>query len=261
MAKTLRGRIYLVHHHAGSLHLLEQYEREYAVIREGLLQYPGRLFLATDHIRALIALGKLAEADRSVESLFTLAPDQRSSALWVGANSVHELRWHSHTAEATALGERLLRRMSALPRLEGDSPRVWLERRGRLELLAATRQWAALESGAGDVLRESPRSIIGLRMRGVALAMQGKRAQALGVDSVLAAATTPEQLADLCYGALPGACRRVARAYIAAALGDKARAVSLLDYRSFNDNFAHYDMIGEWLRDFPPFQEYIKPRG
>lgn len=139
--------------------------------------------------------------------------------------------------------------------------RLWLERRGRLELLVATRQWAALESSADDVLREDPRSIIGLRMRGVALAMQGKRALALGVDSVLATATTPEQLADLCYGALPGACRRVARAYIAAALGDKACAVSLLDYRSFNDNFAHYELIGELLRDYPPFQEYIRNRG
>ena len=257
----LRGRIYLVHHHAGSLHVLEQYEREYAVMRAGLVQYPGRLFLAADHIRALIALGKLAEADRSVDSMFTLAPDQRSSALWFGANTVHELRWHNHPAEATALGEKLLRRMSALPRLEGDSSRVWLERRGRLEVLAATRQWAALESSADDVLREDPRSIIGLRMRGVALGMQGKRALALGVDSVLATATTPEQLADLCYSALPGACRRVARAYIAAALGDKARAVSLLDYRSFNDTFAHYDLIGEWLRDYPPFQEFIRNRG
>ena len=42
---------------------------------------------------------------------------------------------------------------------------------------------------------------------------------------------------------------------------DKARAVSLLDVRTFNDISAHYDLMGEWLRDYPPFQEFITPRG
>ena len=42
---------------------------------------------------------------------------------------------------------------------------------------------------------------------------------------------------------------------------DTARAVSLLDVRTFNDTFAHYDLMGEWLRDYPPFQEFIAPRG
>ena len=42
---------------------------------------------------------------------------------------------------------------------------------------------------------------------------------------------------------------------------DTARAVSLLDVRTFNDISAHYDLMGEWLRDYPPFQEFVKPRG
>ena len=42
---------------------------------------------------------------------------------------------------------------------------------------------------------------------------------------------------------------------------DKARAVSLLDFRTFNNTFAHYDLIREWLPDHPPFQELITPRG
>ena len=42
----------------------------------------------------------------------------------------------------------------------------------------------------------------------------------------------------------------------------QARAVSLLEFRAFNDiTFDHYDLIGEWLRDYPPFQEYIRPKG
>jgi hypothetical protein len=92
--------------------------------------------------------------------------------------------------------------------------------------------------------------------------MQGKRAQALAVDSVLASTTALERPADQCATGRSGACRRHARAYIAAALGDKARAVSLLEFRAFTDiTFDHYDLIGEWLRDYPPFQQYIRPKG
>jgi hypothetical protein len=44
-------------------------------------------------------------------------------------------------------------------------------------------------------------------------------------------------------------------------LGDKARAVSLLDFKYVNDLAYHYHLIGELLRDYPPFQDFIRPRG
>ena len=261
MSGELRGRIYLPLHHDGALHVLGEYERERIVMRAGRAQYPERLYLAIGEIRVLIALGQLGEADRAIDAMFALAPDTRSSALWFGVIAMYELRWHGHAAEADALGAKLQRRVTDLPPLASDASRDPIDLRGRLELLAAMHRWPELEASTGDILKSDAANIVALRLRGVAFAMQGKRALALGVDSTLASATTSERLVDQCYSGIPGSCRRVARAYIAAALGDKARAVSLLDFRTFNDIFAHYDLLGEWLRDYPPFQEYIKPRG
>ena len=61
--------------------------------------------------------------------------------------------------------------------------------------------------------RPTSSRFVALRLRGVAFAMQGKRALALAVDSTLASATTSERLVDQCYLAtIPGSCRRVGRA-------------------------------------------------
>jgi len=258
----LRGRIFLPHHHAQALHTLGLYAREFEVGVVGRAQYPNRLFLAMSEVRPLIALGRLDEANRAIDSMFAYAPDKSASALWYAVQAIYEFRWHGHAAAATALEARLLRRMATPPPVTEQTVRDPRELRGQLELLAATRQWPALEALTTNVLRLDRVNIPALRLQGVALAMQGKRAQALAVDSLLASTTVLERPADQCATGRSGACRRTARAYIAAALGDKARAVSLLEFRAFNDiTFDHYDLIGEWLRDYPPFQEYIRPKG
>ena len=264
----LRGRIFLPSHHTGILHSLGVHDRELVIARAGSAQYPGRLYVAISEIRALIALGRLNEANRSVDAMFSLAPDLRGSALWFAVLAMYELRWHGHPAEAEALGASLRRRADAQVVPVGDAPGDWADRRGRLELLAAMHRWPELEASTAALLRADPANIQALRLRGVALAMQGKRADALGVDSVLATATALARSVDMCAAYSSTACRRVARVYIAAALGDQATAMTLLDDRTF-DSFrtfyevdtAHYDLLGEWLRAYPPFQAYITPHG
>jgi len=258
----LRGRIFLPYHHAAALHTLGLYAREFEVGVVGRAQYPNRLFLAMSEVRPLIGLGRLDEANRAIDAMFAAEPDKRASALWYAVQAIYEFRWHGHTAAATALEARLLRRMATPPPVTEQAVRDPRELRGQLELLAATRQWPALEALTTNVLQLDRVNIPALRLQGVALAMQGKRAQALAVDSALASTTALERPADQCATGRSGACRRHARAYIAAALGDKARAVSLLEFRAFTDiTFDHYDLIGEWLRDYPPFQQYIRPKG
>jgi hypothetical protein len=99
-----------------------------------------------------------------------------------------------------------------------------------------------------------------LRNRGVALAMLGRRAEAEAVDQALERSTRPIRPDDRCT--FWAVCRRAARAPIAAALGDKARAVGLIDLWSFRTDFeAHFELLGELLKDYPPFQALIKPKG
>ena len=232
-----------------------KHERELAILRAGRSQYPGRLYLLRDEGAALVALGRLPDAERVIDEMFTLPPDLRVSALRGGTMALYELRWHGHAAAADALGAKLLRR------IEGLAPATSAgdDERDRARLLAALHRWPELEAHTGAILRVDPHNLVALRLRGVALAMQGKRAAALAIDSALAVDAGPIRPEDECRARIP--CRAVARAYIAAALGDKARAMSLLNFQYFNDLFAHYDLIGEWLRDYPPFQDFIKPGG
>ena len=77
MSGERRGRIYLPHHHAAVLHILGEHVRERIVVRAGRAQYPGRLYLAIDEVRVLIALRQMGEAQRAIDAMFTLAPELR----------------------------------------------------------------------------------------------------------------------------------------------------------------------------------------
>jgi tRNA A-37 threonylcarbamoyl transferase component Bud32 len=257
LSGELRGRIYFVIHHAGSLHALGEYERELAVVREGQVQYPGRQYLAFTNVRPLVALGRLDEVDRAIDEAFGFQPELRSSAARTGALTMYELRWHGHANAAEALGNRLLAKLDARPAAEARTERG---RHDRAVVLMAAHHWSALQALADSMATGDPGNVEVLRLRGVALAMQGRRAAAEAIEQALERDTRPIRPADGCpWWAV---CRRSARAYIAAALGDKARAVTLIDGWVFRDGTeAHFDLLGELLRDYVPFQELAKPGG
>jgi hypothetical protein len=170
---------------------------------------------------------------------------------------MYELRWHGHAAVAETIGTRLLERLDARPPADaGSEP----GRRERALVLMAARRWDALAALADSMDVTHAGSVDALRFRGVAYAMQGRRAEAAAVERTLERDTRPIQPADGCP--FWSVCRRTARAYIAAALGDKARAVSLIDGWVFRDaTAAHFDLLGELLGDYPPFQKLLKPGG
>jgi tRNA A-37 threonylcarbamoyl transferase component Bud32 len=257
LSGEMRGRIYYVTHHAGSLHALGEYERELAVVRQGQVQYPGRQVLAFTNIRPLVALGRLDEVDRALEEALRLPRDLRVSAALTGAMTLYELRWHGHTGAADSLGTRLLTWLNARPVAEAETERG---RHDRAVVLMATRRWRELEAVTNSMAPGDPGNVEVLRLRGVALAMQGQRAAAEAIEHVLERDTRPIRPVDQC--AFWAVCRRVARAYIAAALGDQARAVTLTDGWPFRyDTEAHFDLLGELLRDYAPFQALAKPAG
>ncbi len=257
LSGELRGRIYFVLHHAGSLHALGEYDRELAVVREGQTQYAGRQYLSFTNIRPLVALSRLAEVDRAIDEAFRLRPDLRSSAAQTGALTIYELRWHGHATAADSLGARLMARLDARPAAEAGTAQG---RHDRAVVLMATHRWSELQALADSMAPGDPGNVEVLRLRGVALAMQGQRAEAEAIEQALERNTRPIRPADGC--AWWNVCRRTAQAYIAAALGDKARAVTLIDGWVFRaDAEAHFDLLGELLRDYAPFQELAKPAG
>ena len=115
-----------------------------------------------------------------------------------------------------------------------------------------------MEAMTDSMARGYPGNVEVMRLRGVALAMQGKRAEAVAIEQALERDTRPIRPADQCKFYV--VCRRTARAYIAAALGEQARAVTLIDGWAFRqDVAAHFDLVGELLRDYAPFQELERP--
>jgi hypothetical protein len=194
---------------------------------------------------------------RAVDGAFTLPSDMRGSAAQAGALTMYELRWHGHSSAAESLGARLLARLDTRPPAEALTAEG---RRDRALLLMAAHRWSELHVLADSMEVANPGNVEALRLRGVALAMQGHRADAAAIEQALERETRPIRPEDRCQ--FLRVCRRTARAYIAAALGDKARAVSLIDGWVFRDvPAAHFDFLGEQLRDYAPFQELIKPGG
>jgi len=253
----LRGRIYLPVHHASALHMLGEYQRELAVVRAAEPQYPRRRLLAFENIRPLVALGRFDEMNRRIDEAFTLPPDVRGSGTLVGSRVMYELRWHGHADSADALGARLLARLDARPPAEARTEAGIFDQG---ELLLTAHRWSELLAMTDSLAEIYPDNVIRLRNRGVALAMLGRRAEAEAIDQALERSTRPIRPADGC--GFWAVCRRAARAQIAAALGDNARAVGLIDLSFFRTNYeAHFELLGELLKDYPPFQALIKPKG
>ena len=251
----LRGRIYLPMHHASSLHELGEYERELAVVRAAQVRYPNRLYLSFTNLRPLVALGRLDEVNRAIDEAFRLPSDLRGSAVLTGAKTIYELRWHGYPEVAETLGARLLARLQAQPPAQSASGQ-----RDRAELLMAMHHWSALLAFTDSMATQYPDNVDRLRFRGIALAMQGRRTEAAAVMQALERSTRPIAPGDECQ--FWATCRRGARAQIAAALGDKGSAVSLFDPWFYKTDFeAHFDLLGELLKDYGPFRELIKPGG
>lgn len=257
LSGELRGRIYFPIYHAGVLHALGEYQRELAVTQSAQAQYPGRLFLYHTMARALIANGRLEDANRLLDEAFGIGADMRSSPYRTATLTMYELRWHGHSATADSLGARLLKRLASRPAGEAENRQGQLD---RADVLMATHRWGDLLALTDSMATGDSDNIETLRFRGVALAMTGKRNDALAIEQLLARDNRPARPVDRCN--FWAVCRRAARAYIAAALGDSARAVSLIDGWVFRSDFeAHFDQLGEWLREYGPFQDLARPGG
>ena len=245
---ALRGRIYFFAHHAMTLHALGVFERELTVARRGRGLFPDRLLPYQDELRALAALGRVDDVNSLVTSVLRLSPDLDWTAARVVSATIFELRAHDHAAAAEVLSARLVAWLSARP---ADRAASGAGRSDRAEALIAAHHWEELQPLADSLVREQPDDLAALRLQGVALGMRGHREEARRL------ATSIENSGRRFYF---GEDRR-ARAYIAAAVGDKEIASRLFEPTMSPLDDLHHTLVYELLRDYPPFQERIKPRG
>ncbi len=238
---ALRGRLYFYGHHAMALHELGNHERELEVTRRFLQHYPGRLYPYAYELHALAALGRESEIAARVSEVLSMKSDLRATPERVLATAMVQLRIHGRAAFADSIGRVLLAWSDARYRAHpGDSTRA-----DRALVLMATHRWEALGALADTMLVSHPGDRVALGARGVALAMSGKRPEAGRIVQQIAAGDHR----------LDGGEDNRAMLLILAALGEHARAMTLIDASELADFGPRYTPVGEFMKDYPAFRQ------
>ena len=234
------------------LHLLGNHDRELEIARQGKDLAPTSLHLLAYEGRALAALGRSEEV-RDVVNEILAAPEEPGTSVGAALSVLtDELRAHGHLDECSEL---LAAAMSWLQRQsrEYSSGPEGRELQGRL--LYQSERWEE----AGEVFRslgdDGPPAPAVLGSQGVVATRLGDSASALSFSRELAAIE----------GRYEPGMSTLWQARVEAILGNKEEAMALLR-QAFGEGvgfgiWAHRDMDLESLRGFPPFEEFMKPKG
>lgn len=165
--------------------------------------------------------------------------------------AIHELRFHDHADVVPAVRDRLLVWLAAHPPAAGDED----AQRNAARALIAAEQWDQLKPLAASLTTRVTDDPETLGLQGIALAMRGDRAGAARATAQLTAQRSPYYRQD----------RLVARAGIAAALGDRPAALALFREAygpgHVGSDLGHGTWLFDRLRDYPLFLAYLVPQG
>ncbi len=233
-----------------SLHKLGEYDRELDAARRGRQQFSDSHGPLQIEVKALAAMGRVDEIVRVADESAALQPTPGNSRGAYFRRAAWELRAHGYAKEADEMFERAIAWFRTLPPDEAGHPthRFFFA----LALFGAERWEEAGELLAG-LREERPDDEDYLGRLGIIAARQNNPEEASRISEQLAAM-------DVRMGQ-----HTQQRAFIAAALGDRDAAVALLR-TAFGQGmtvgaWAHMEPALESLRDYPPFQELIRPKG
>jgi len=231
-----------------SLHMAGQFEKEMEIAREWRDRFPNATYYPIQaETKALVGLGQLDALDAVVERW---RREKRLQAVW---DLSDELRVHGHVEAARTLLEDEVRRFETDSAYIGRSNNqaMVLHRLDRDE--EAHRLW---ESGI-RLDRPDPWPW-GVARIGFSAALTGDPAQAREMEALLLSIPGPRE----------GDYTPFLQAKIAAALGEKDRAVAILsEWARRGSNMAwlnnlHRDFTFQsLLGDYPPFRELMRPKG
>ncbi len=239
-----------------ALHSLGEHEAEMMAARRALRQFPADASLHYRLVSALAAAGRVEEALTAARALVPGDSFPAQSADIMGMVAGLELRAHGKaTVAAHILDSLAAQPLPAAP----DSASALFARRLRGELLYALGRWRESERILLPLRGRHPDEV-GLTGRLATLSARlGRRDEAERVAAALA--TRP---AKYLHGR-----QTFWRAHIAAALGDRDRAVSLLR-QAYAEGYPvsdDFDLEPELDRDFtdwldyPPLRALLEPRG
>jgi len=236
---------------ASARHMLGEYEEQLAATREGRVRFPGNLWFVAEEAAALAALGRAAEAERTVEGALAVSASAGNPGD-VMLVTVLELRAHGQPDAATRMLARALEWYRALPASEAAKEGI---RSGLAAVLFRTGRLDEATALFANLAKEYPEDLTYRSRLGVIAAVRGDRAEAERIS---------EELRRIDRQYLYGG-HHFGRARIAAQLGEKEKAVALLR-QAFSEGYEfsvslHRDPDLEPLHGFPPFDELMKPKG
>jgi tetratricopeptide (TPR) repeat protein len=238
------GVTFLYGNLAEALHDLGEHREELEVVRAGAERFPASSYMAFREARALAGLGRVDEAVTRLRELSTLSPLETSR--WLQVRGGFELRRHGHPD----VGERDVRR--GLHWFLGDDSLANQYAIARIRLWLGERDAAV--RGLLALVEQQPENLDYVGHLGVALAAAGQAQEARDVEARIADWSEPYLRGSDLYW----------RAAISARLGDKERAVTLLEdavARGYTFSYLHEDEDLRPLWDYPPFRELIEPKG
>jgi tetratricopeptide (TPR) repeat protein len=236
----------LAHHQLGA------HENELAAARRARAYRPGSAGALTQEIRALAGLGRPDAVLARLDTLLSLPREGWFTPAWAMETAARELRAHGHFEASTEA----LNRAVAWHRRRPADETATEPRRAQLadvfyllgNLDEAERLFSML--AAGDTT-----SAVYLGSLGAIAARRGHRTEAEAIALRLKGLEH--------FVPLPGNDAIVARARIAALLGDRDRAMGLLTeaFGPAGTDMLHQDIDFEGMRDDPRFREFIRPKG
>jgi tetratricopeptide (TPR) repeat protein len=229
-------------------HYIGEDERALEFARSAIEIFPEDLDSRTDELVALASLGRTEEVEAALENWFTMwsqgwaRPGRLSWAL-------EELKRHGYREKALNLAERAIRWCEA--RASSGEPHRW----ALAVALYQAERWDEAAALYAELAREYPDRMHFQWPLGTLAARRDDRDEARRVLEGILEINDP-----YLYGADEYGC-----ACIAAQLGDLDRAVSFLsDAMSHGYGLtaqAHHAIDLEPLWDYPPFQEFMMPKG
>lgn len=231
-----------------ALHMAGQYQKELEIAREWGKRFPGSTYYPVQaEMKARIGLGQLDFLDAAVKAW---RADKRLQAIW---DLTDELRVHGYEEAARTLLEEEVRRFRTDSAYIGrfNNQAMVLHRLGQDEEAHAL--W---EEGI-NLDRPDPWPW-GVARIGFSAALSGDSVQAREMERLLLAVPGPRE----------GDYTRFLQAKIAAALGEKDRAVRILEdwarggtvlawLNNLHRDFTFQSLLG----NYPPFQELMRPKG
>ncbi len=232
-------------------HLIGAHRAELSAARLGRERHPDEVDAIVYEVRALAALGRVDAVKDALEAVLLLPPD----ATWGHAEPAAEAGWEYR---AHGRGEAAQQVFDlAIDRLRLHAPEARLETEHRFALgstLYGAGRWREAHELFVELAEQRPRDLRFQGYLGVLQARLDNREAALRIGDDIAAL-------DLSYGRGE---KTLWRSRIAAVCGDRLQAVELLrsaiNEGTYFGIWLHRDPDFESLRDYPPFQELMRPK-